>query len=128
MEPLRTTRLKFRSGTPPGRLSGAVSTNDVSRSLSDIEHGDAQPAGELLPLDDEAPPDNLIDRDDELPRLVVVDHDAAALVKLRDFAGTTFGQAAQVLGIGRRSADRNGAFARAWLFEHFGTANEQREG
>jgi DNA-directed RNA polymerase specialized sigma24 family protein len=40
---------------------------------------------------------------------------AAELVKLRCFAGLTLGDAARMLGIGRRSADRLWAYARAWL-------------
>ena len=40
---------------------------------------------------------------------------AAELVKLRAFAGLTLAQAAEVLGIGRRTADRDWAYARAWL-------------
>jgi hypothetical protein len=50
MELLRTTPLKFRSGTPPGRPSGAVSMNDVTRILAAIDHSDARAAEELLPL------------------------------------------------------------------------------
>jgi RNA polymerase sigma factor (TIGR02999 family) len=81
-----------------------------------------------VPFNDEAPLDDLIDLDDAPTRLADVDHDAAALVKLRLFAGLTLGQAAEALGIARRAADRNWAFARAWLFEQLGTANEQHEG
>ena len=40
---------------------------------------------------------------------------AAELVKLRFFAGMTLGDAAEALGIPRRTADRHWAFARAWL-------------
>ena len=40
---------------------------------------------------------------------------AAELVKLRFFAGMTLGEAADALGIPRRTADRHWAFARAWL-------------
>jgi len=42
---------------------------------------------------------------------------AAALVKLRYFAGLRHQEAAAALGIGRREADRLWALARAWLFE-----------
>jgi RNA polymerase sigma factor (sigma-70 family) len=40
----------------------------------------------------------------------------AELVKLRYFAGLTQEQAAQALGIGISTADRDWAYARAWLF------------
>jgi predicted DNA-binding protein (UPF0251 family) len=38
------------------------------------------------------------------------------LVKLRMFAGLTQDEAATALGVVRRTADRDWAFARAWLF------------
>jgi RNA polymerase sigma factor (TIGR02999 family) len=79
-------------------------------------------------FDDEAPPDDLIDLDDALTRLAEVDPDAAALVQLRVFAGLTLGQAAEALGIARRTADRDWAFARAWLFEQLRAADEPGEG
>lgn len=59
-------------------------------------------------FDDEAPADDLIDLDDAVTRLTGVDPDAAALVKLRVFAGLTLGQAAHALGIARRTADATG--------------------
>jgi DNA-directed RNA polymerase specialized sigma24 family protein len=40
----------------------------------------------------------------------------AELVKLRFFVGMTNEQAAQALGISERTAKRNWAFARAWLY------------
>jgi RNA polymerase sigma factor (TIGR02999 family) len=43
------------------------------------------------------------------------DHQAAALVKLRFFAGLSHTQAAEALGISRRAADRIWKIARAWL-------------
>jgi len=44
------------------------------------------------------------------------DPEAAELVKLRFFAGLSHQEAAQVMGIGRREADRLWAWARAWLY------------
>jgi DNA-directed RNA polymerase specialized sigma24 family protein len=52
-----------------------------------------------------------------LERLSEADSQAAALVKLRFFAGLTGDQAAAVLGISPRSADLLWSYARAWLFE-----------
>jgi DNA-directed RNA polymerase specialized sigma24 family protein len=40
----------------------------------------------------------------------------AQLVKLRYFAGRTHQQAADIMGISRRSADRLWALGRAWLY------------
>jgi RNA polymerase sigma factor (TIGR02999 family) len=53
--------------------------------------------------------------DEALAGLAAVDPQAAELVKLRYFAGLSIPDAAQVLNIGARSADRLWAFARAWL-------------
>jgi len=64
----------------------------------------------------DAPPDDLLDLDDALAGLARVDSRAAALVKLRVFAGLTLDEAALALGVVRRTADRDWAFARAWLF------------
>jgi RNA polymerase sigma factor (TIGR02999 family) len=65
----------------------------------------------------DAPPDDLLDLDDALTRLEREDPRAAALVKLRVFAGLTQEAAAAALGVVRRTADRDWAFARAWLFQ-----------
>jgi RNA polymerase sigma factor (TIGR02999 family) len=53
--------------------------------------------------------------DEALAGLAVVDPKAAELVKLRYFAGLSIPEAAAVLSIGARSADRLWAYARAWL-------------
>lgn len=65
----------------------------------------------------DVPPDDLLDLDDALDRLSGIDARAAALVKLRLFAGLTLAQAATALGVSRRTADFDWRFARAWLFE-----------
>ncbi len=63
----------------------------------------------------EPPGDDLLALDEALTALACEDAGAAELVKLRAFAGLTLAQAAEVLGIGRRTADRDWAYARAWL-------------
>ena len=63
----------------------------------------------------EPPGDDLLALDEALTALAREDPGAAALVQLRAFAGLTLGQAAEALGIGRRTADRDWAYARAWL-------------
>jgi RNA polymerase sigma factor (TIGR02999 family) len=60
-------------------------------------------------------PDDLLDLDDALAKLASEYAECAELVKLRFFAGMSLGDAAAVLGIPRRTADRHWAFARAWL-------------
>jgi RNA polymerase sigma factor (TIGR02999 family) len=59
--------------------------------------------------------DDLLELDDALERLAGEFPSAAELVKLRFFAGMTQSEAADALGIPRRTADRHWAFARAWL-------------
>lgn len=59
--------------------------------------------------------EDLVALDDALDRLAVLDRQAAELVQLRFFAGTTLPEAAQILGISPRTADRLWAYARAWL-------------
>ncbi len=59
--------------------------------------------------------DELLELDDALDRFAKEFPTAAELVKLRFFAGMTLGDAAEALGLARRTADRHWAFARAWL-------------
>ncbi len=61
--------------------------------------------------------DDLLALDEALTRLATTDAAAARLVELRYFAGLSLPQAAQMLGISARSADRVWAYARAWLYE-----------
>ena len=61
---------------------------------------------------------DLLELDDALNRLASEFPVAAELVKMRFFAGMTLGDAAEALGIPRRTADRQWAFARAWLADY----------
>jgi len=65
----------------------------------------------------DTPDEDLLALDEALAQLEGEDADAAKLVKLRFFAGLTLGQAAESLGIPRRTADRQWAYARAWLYD-----------
>jgi RNA polymerase sigma factor (TIGR02999 family) len=64
-----------------------------------------------------AAPGDMLELDDALGRLACVQPQAAELVKLRFFAGLTLREAATCLGLAARSADRQWAFARAWLID-----------
>ena len=64
--------------------------------------------------------EDLLELDDALNRLANEFPVAAELVKMRFFAGMTLGDAAETLGIPRRSTDRHWAFARAWLADALG--------
>jgi RNA polymerase sigma factor (TIGR02999 family) len=58
----------------------------------------------------------LIEIDDALKELERHDAQAAALVKLRFFTGLEHQEAAEMLGISRRAADRLWLLARTWLY------------
>lgn len=59
--------------------------------------------------------DELVALDESLDRLAVEEPRAAQLVELRYFAGLKHQEAAELLGISRRTADGLWAYARAWL-------------
>ena len=61
--------------------------------------------------------DELLVLDEALDQLAKHDERAAQLVKLRFFAGLTMGQAAEALDISLRTAERDWAYARAWLHQ-----------
>jgi RNA polymerase sigma factor (TIGR02999 family) len=62
------------------------------------------------------PPEELLVLNDALDKLAAEDPACAELVKLRFFAGMTLDEAAQTMGVVRRTADRYWAFARSWLY------------
>jgi RNA polymerase sigma factor (TIGR02999 family) len=64
--------------------------------------------------------EDLIAMDEAIQRLADDDELGARLVKLRFFAGLTLGEAAELMGIPRRTADRHWAYARAWLCDCLG--------
>jgi RNA polymerase sigma factor (TIGR02999 family) len=71
-----------------------------------------------LELDDVAgpvPDEELLALDEALTQLAALDTRKAQLVELRFFAGLSNDQAALVLGVSPTTADRDWAFARAWL-------------
>lgn len=90
---------------------------DAARRKRRIKHGGDRCRVDTddVPLAAPAPREDLVALDAALTRLGVEDPEAARLVELRHFAGLTVREAAQVLGISPRTADRVWAFARAWL-------------
>ena len=70
---------------------------------------------EAIRLMDESTPEDIVALDDALTRLAVEDSQAAAIFKLRLFAGLSIPQAAQATGVSRASAYRHWTYARAWL-------------
>lgn len=62
-----------------------------------------------------ADPDALLDLDEQLTQLSSEDPEAAAVAKLRLFAGLSVEEAARALSTSRASAYRQWSYARAWL-------------
>jgi RNA polymerase sigma factor (TIGR02999 family) len=62
-------------------------------------------------------PEDVVALDEALTKLAATDQKAADLVHLRFFAGLPLPEAAQLLGISSRTADRLWAYARAWLHQ-----------
>jgi RNA polymerase sigma factor (TIGR02999 family) len=67
-----------------------------------------------VPCDGE--PDAILELNEALAELEACNVEAAKLVKLRYFAGFSHVQAAEVMGISRRAADRLWTLARTWLY------------
>jgi RNA polymerase sigma factor (TIGR02999 family) len=82
------------------------------------KHGGGRQRMDLagLELAVELPVDNLLAFDEALEALAGRDPAMAQLVKLHCFAGLSVEQAAEVLHVSARTAYRDWAFARAWLY------------
>src|SRR5262245_46033072 len=91
---------------------------EAARRKQTEKHGGQQKRVELseLRIGVDSPPDELLAIDEKLEQLAVADPQAAQIVKLHCFAGLTIEQAAEVLGISARTAYRDWAYARGWLF------------
>ena len=90
-----------------------------ARRKAAAKHGGAQ---QRVSIDQallvaEEMPEEILALDQALVEFEQHDPQAAQLVKLRYFAGLTHQQAAGLLGISRRAADRLWALARAWLHQ-----------
>jgi RNA polymerase sigma factor (TIGR02999 family) len=72
---------------------------------------------EQLAAAEDASEENLLALDGALEQLAQTHPACAQLIKLRFFAGLTQEEAAAALGIARRTANRNWAFAKAWLYD-----------
>jgi len=75
----------------------------------------------------DAPSDDLLAIDEAIERLAVEHPKCGTLVKLRFFAGMTQKEAAKALQLARRTADRQWAFARAWLHRELQTEPDEAE-
>jgi RNA polymerase sigma factor (TIGR02999 family) len=91
----------------------------IERARKDqrLIHGGGRKREELHPdlVAAPAPDDNLLALDEALAKLAKINPVTARLVELRYFVGLTGVEAANLLGISNKSADRYWAYARAWL-------------
>jgi len=91
---------------------------DRARRNAYVKHGGGAEHVDLAEVDIAAPiadNDELLAVHDALEQLAERDPRVAQLVKLRYFAGLSFEETAEVLGISVTTAKRDWSFARAWL-------------
>jgi RNA polymerase sigma factor (TIGR02999 family) len=90
---------------------------DAARRKKRLRHGGGRRRQELRPdlVAAAVPNEQLLSLDAALAKFAQHDALKARLVELRYFAGLTGDQAAQVLGISPKTADRYWVYARAWL-------------
>ena len=84
-----------------------------------VEHVDVDEIEIAAPMPNN---DELLAVHEALDRLAVLDARKAELVKLRYFAGLSFEETAEVLGISVPTAHRDWAYARAWLHQEISGA------
>ena len=85
-----------------------------SKRGGERERADIQDLAQLAA----APPSDILRFDDVFRRLEAEDPSAAAVVRLRFFAGLSVQDTAAAMGISASTVDRRWAFARAWLYKH----------
>jgi RNA polymerase sigma factor (TIGR02999 family) len=90
-----------------------------ARQRHSLKQGGGRERLDLDNLDLASPqrPDDWLGLDEALTRLAAVEPQAAELIHLRYFAGRTMEEAAEMLGLSRRSAHRLWAYAKAWLLQ-----------
>lgn len=90
---------------------------ETARRKQRVKRGGNRQRQELQEADlaIDPPSDDFVALHDALEKLAIEDKQTAELVKLRYFAGLTTEQAAEVLGVSRRTAYRDWAYASSWL-------------
>ncbi len=90
---------------------------DNARRKNRLKHGGGmvRVQFEEAALASAMPSEDLLALDEGLTELASLEPKAAEVIQLRFFAGLTDEEAAQVVGISRRTADRLWTFGRAWL-------------
>lgn len=82
------------------------------RGGGDVEHVDLDDVEIAAPVSNE---EEILAVNDALDQLAALHPEKAELVKLRYFAGLTFEEVAEVMGISLTTAKRDWAYARGWL-------------
>ncbi len=92
-----------------------------ARRKAAARHGGGQARLDInqIEIASAAPDDELLAVSDALEKLTEHDSQMAELVKLRYFVGLTTEDAAEVLGISGRTAERWWSYSRAWLYQEF---------
>jgi RNA polymerase sigma factor (TIGR02999 family) len=93
---------------------------DHARGKKRIKRGGAAVRVTLDDIEDDRGnnSDDLLALDEALSELELLDPKKAQLVKLKFFGGMATHEAAKVLGLSQRTAERNWAYARVWLHRH----------
>lgn len=92
---------------------------EKARQRTRIRHGGIMQRVDFERVDTAAQADDerLLALNEALDQLATEDPNIVEIVKLRYFAGLTIEQAAEVAGVSVRTANRQWAYARAWLFK-----------
>lgn len=90
-----------------------------ARAAASLKRGGERQRLDLEEVTVEVSPraEQILALDEALSRLAAVEPQAAELVHLRYFAGQSMGEAAELLGLSQRSAQRLWAYARSWLLQ-----------
>ncbi len=91
---------------------------DHARSRTRVKRGGGRAKLSLTSVMDLAAADSseILGFDEMFCRLESEEPEAAAVVRLRFYAGLTIDQTAEALGVSSNTVDRRWSFARAWLF------------
>ena len=97
-----------------------------ARRKKRAKHGGKGRRMDLATVDPAAdgPSEDVLALDEAIEKLGREDPETAQLVKLRYFAGLTVPEAAQALGLALRTAEREWAYARAWLYDEITKSQE----
>jgi RNA polymerase sigma factor (TIGR02999 family) len=94
-----------------------------------LRHGGGRKRLDLdrLELSAEETPSDILALDEALDKLAAEEKTAADVVTLRYFGGLTIQQAAAVLDISVRTANRHWAYAKAWLYQQLSRPDKPRQ-